>query len=249
MLYDATNPVLQITGVEHMRWGSGTYNVEPREYSSLAFRIKGKATVTGGNKKHFVNTNDILYLPQNTGYTAEYTDTEIIAIHFITLNDDSEIEVYSFQNGEEIYKIFLQAFNIWGNKEPGFSVYVLAKLYSVLGTILENETKAYLPPHFIKAVSIINASYKNNSLSIDAVCTESGIGATVFRLLFKKHYQKTPTQYVTDLRIEYARSLISGGMSIENAAYESGFNDPKYFARAVKKRFGCTPSTFKSYGK
>ena len=58
-----------------------------------------------------------------------------------------------------------------------------------------------------------------------------------------------PVAYITDLRLEYARNLISGGMSIEAAAVESGFNDPKYFARRVKKHFGCTPSKLKTYGK
>ncbi|MBQ3099216.1 MAG: AraC family transcriptional regulator [Kiritimatiellae bacterium] len=38
-------------------------------------------------------------------------------------------------------------------------------------------------------------------------------------------------------------------MPIETAAYESGFNDPKYFARVVKSRFGCTPRALKAYGK
>jgi AraC-like DNA-binding protein len=38
-------------------------------------------------------------------------------------------------------------------------------------------------------------------------------------------------------------------MTIEDAACESGFNDPKYFARVVKKHFGCTPRDLKLYGK
>ena len=81
------------------------------------------------------------------------------------------------------------------------------------------------------------------------VCAETGISATLFRKLFKKHYQKTPTEYITSLRLEYARNLISSGMAIKNAAYESGFNDPKYFARVVKKCLNCTPRDLKDYGR
>ena len=69
-------------------------------------------------------------------------------------------------------------------------------------------------------ISFINSNYKNNALSIDMVCAKAGISATLFRKLFKKYYQKTPTEYITSLRLEYARKLISGGMAIENAAYE-----------------------------
>ena len=54
---------------------------------------------------------------------------------------------------------------------------------------------------------------------------------------------------MTDLRLEYARSLITNGVSVETAAYECGYNDAKYFARVVKKQFGCTPRELRNYGK
>lgn len=249
MLYDGTNPVLRIVGIEHLEWKSGTFNVPPREYSSLAFRISGSVTIHCGGSKYYVNTNDILYLPQHTGYTAKYTDTEIVVFHFVTMRNDREIELYTFQNGEQLYKLFMRALALWKNKEAGFTVYTMSLLYAILGTILEKETKAKLPPHFLNAISFINANYKNNDLTVEMICAAAGISATVFRQFFKKHYQKTPTQYITELRLEHARNLISGGVPIENAAYESGFNDPKYFARIVKKHFGCTPRAFKVYGK
>ena len=76
-----------------------------------------------------------------------------------------------------------------------------------------------------------------------------GICETSFRELFKKYYIKTPIEFITDLRIENAKGLISNGLSVEAAAYESDFNDSKYFARIVKKKLGCTPSELKHLGK
>ena len=249
MLYDGNNPILKIIGVEHMCWSGGVFDVKPREYSALAFRIGGTAKIKVSGNKYYINTNDILYLPQNIAYTAEYTDTEMLVIHFVTTQNDNDLEVYSFQNVEQLYKLFLTAHTLWKNKEPGFHVYALSQLYMILGIILEKSTKANQPQYFINAISFINSNYKNNALSIDMVCAETGISATLFRKLFKKHYQKTPTEYITSLRLEYARNLISGGMAIKNAAYESGFNDPKYFARVVKKCLNCTPRDLKDYGR
>lgn len=249
MLYEGNNPILQIIGVEHMCWEGGTFDVKAREYSALAFRISGNADIKCGGNEYHINTNDILYLPQSMGYNAEYTDTEMIVIHFVTMRDDSKIEVYTLQNGEQIYKLFLRALAFWENKDPGFDVYAMAQLYTILGTILENETKANLPKYFLKAISFINSNYKNNNINVDMICAKVGVGATTFRQLFKRYHQKTPTEYITALRLEYARNLISGGMPIENAAYESGFNDPKYFARVVKRHFGCTPRELKNYGR
>lgn len=249
MLYNGDNPIIQIVGVERIRWDGGIFEVAPREFSALSLRISGSTTISTKDREYFIHTNDILYLPQNMGYTAEYTDTEMIVIHFVTARDDDEIQVYSFHNSEQIYKLFLRMLALWGNKEPGYMVYTMAQMYTVLGTILEKETKAKLPHHFLNAISFINSNYKDSALSIDAVCTKAGIGTTAFRQLFKKHYQKTPIEYITELRLEYARNLISSGTSVETAAYESGFNDPKYFARVVKKYFGLTPRELKTYGK
>lgn len=249
MLYNGDNPIIKVTGVERVGWKSGIFAVKPRGYSVLTFRIKGTAAITGGDREYFINTNEVLYLPQNMRYTADYTDTDAIAIHFVTARDDAEIEIYPLQNVERIYKLFLQARTLWENKAPGYEVYVMAQLYTILGTLLEGQTHANLPQHFLNAVSFINSNFKNSDLSMDAVCAEAGIGATVFRQLFKEYYKKTPVAYITELRLEHARNLISNGVSVENAAFDSGFNDSKYFARVVKKHFGCTPRDFKSYGK
>ncbi len=249
MLYEGNNPIIKIIGVEHMCWEQGYFNVAPRTYSALVFRISGSARITANEKDYYINSNDIMYLPQNLGYTAEYTDTETIVFHFETQFDDKEIEIYSLLNTEQAYKLFITANNLWLNKEPGYTVYTTAQLYLILGLLLESNTKASQPEYFLKAISFINSNFKENSLCVDAICNESGIGATQLRKLFNKYYNKTPTQYITELRLEYARTLISNGISIKSAAYESGFNDTKYFARVVKKYFNCTPSKLKEYGK
>ena len=108
MLYNGDNPIIQIVSVERIRWDGGTFEVAPRKFSALSLRIGGSTTVYAKGKEYFINTNDILYLPQNMAYKAEYTDTEMIVIHFVTARDDDEIEVYSFHNSEQIYKLFLR---------------------------------------------------------------------------------------------------------------------------------------------
>lgn len=249
MLHNGENPILRIVGVDHIWLREDVFEVPPRDYAVLSFLIRGCATICGGGDTNYIQTNDILYLPQHMGYTAEYTDTEMLCIHFVTMYDDPKMKLFTFQNGEQLYKMFLQALALWEEKRPGFGIHSMAQLYSILGTLLENETKAVLSPHFLKAVSFINANYRDPNISVNTVCEVAGMGATTFRQLFNKYYQKTPTEYITELRLEYARNLVSRGVSVEEAAYDSGFNDPKYFARVVKKYFGCTPRDFRTYGK
>ncbi len=248
-MLSTNNPVLRIVGVEHIQWAGGKFKVAPRSFGVLAFRISGDAVIRSGGNSYEIHSGDLLYLPQNMGYTAKYSDTDMIAIHFVTQKDDEKIRVFSPQNTEHFHQLFLEARKIWETKDPGYTTFAMASFYTILGTLAAAEAASNLPPHFLNAVSYINSHYTDSNISVDAVCTRAGICATVFRQLFKKHYQKTPTEYVTRLRLEYARKLISGGETVENAAYRSGFSDPKYFARVVKKHFGCTPRNFKTYGK
>lgn len=249
MLCNCENPIVSISGVWHMCWEGGYFEVAARRHAALAFRIRGSAVITAQGREYRVNTNDILYIPQGISYTARYTDTEMLVFHFVTAAPDKNVEVYSLSNCEEVHRLFLRAHFLWKNREPAYAVYTMSLLYQILGVILEKETKSKMPAHFLNAVSFVNVNYKRNDISIDWICTQVGIGKTAFRQLFKKYYGETPVQYITELRLEYARNLISGGMPVEEAAFESGFNDPKYFARVVKKRFGCTPRALKLYGK
>lgn len=249
MFYENENPIIDVTDVTNIKWDEGFYEVEAREYSALSFRIKGQAQITYNNKGCFVNTNDILYLPQNIPYSTEYNHTEIIVIHFKTLYNDKDIEAYRIPNTEKIFKLFLKALDIWQNKNIGYKALTTAVLYEILGTILAENNRRTMPEYFLNAISIINTEYKDPQISIKSICKRVGTSETVFRKLFSDNYKKPPVAYITELRLEHARNLIANGESVETAAYESGFSDPKYFSRVVKKHLGCTPKALKTYGK
>lgn len=247
MSLDIENPILSIVGVEHMSWQSGYVTVNPRKYSALVFRISGNAIISADGKKYDIKPNGILYLPQNLGYTASYTDTEIIAFHFITSRNDSAPSVYSFNNTEKLYKIFFQAYNDWSKKHVGYKFNAISQLYSALSCIFELNAKESLPEYLINAISIMNSSFNSSDISVSEICRRVGVGETSLRRLFKKYYFKTPNEYIIDLRIDYAKSLILNGESVKSAALQSGFNDPKYFSRIVKKRLGITPCELTKY--
>ena len=52
----------------------------------------------------------------------------------------------------------------------------------------------------------------------------------------------TPHDYLTDIRIRYARRLLAQGLPVGEVALLSGFYDPGYFYRLFRARTGMTPS-------
>lgn len=237
------NTVTKLILVTRMCWESRNITLRPHNYSALAFRIKGSGVIKADDKEYFLEPNSVLYIPQKIGYTAAYTDTDIIVFHFITEYDDPEPHYFLCHNVERLYKMFFDACNIWQIKQPNYMFKALALLYSIFGELTEIKSEAKLPEYFVNAVSIINSSY-NTDITLSEICKRVGIGETAFRNLFKKHYFKTPNEYIVDLKIENAKFLLLNGKSVKQAALGSGFNDPKYFSRAFKKKCGITPSEF-----
>ena len=66
-----------------------------------------------------------------------------------------------------------------------------------------------------------------------------------FRRCFKKATGKTPVAYLTDLRINYAKKLLSQksdyNLTVVDIAHLSGFYDYHYFSRLFKSHTGLAP--------
>ena len=248
MLYTCTNPVKELLLAGQFSWQARTLSVAARPYCALAFRCKGGGTLSCGGKVYTLLPGEVLYMPQGLSYDHNYTDTDLSLFHFVTAENDVEPEIYRPKNPEDIGRQFQKAIAIWEKKEPGYMANCISIFYKILAMLGENEATRRLPAHFMHAVSLLNENFCQNDLRIDEICRSAAISQTVFRQLFQQHYGKSPVQYLTELRLEYARSRIADGESVESAALASGFSDAKYFSRVVKRYYGCTPRQLTHYG-
>ena len=65
--------------------------------------------------------------------------------------------------------------------------------------------------------------------------------------VFKQATWVNLSAYVTDLRLEQARKLLSDmRYSISEVSFMSGYSDAKYFAKLFKKKTGSTPSEYRN---
>ena len=56
----------------------------------------------------------------------------------------------------------------------------------------------------------------------------------------------TPIQYVKLLRLQRAAELLlSSPESVAEIGARCGFQDPSYFTRSFRERYGCTPSEYR----
>ncbi len=73
------------------------------------------------------------------------------------------------------------------------------------------------------------------------------VSYTSFRRAFAHQTGMGPRQYLLQLRIAHARTLLAGGnRSVKEIAAESGFESEPYFCRLFKKRTGLTPGEWRT---
>lgn len=63
---------------------------------------------------------------------------------------------------------------------------------------------------------------------------------------FKKHFNKTPTEFINDTRLNYARNLlVFSDEKIIDIAYSSGFQNLSHFCHEFKRKFLIPPTSYR----
>ena len=89
-------------------------------------------------------------------------------------------------------------------------------------------------------------SAPTDSFSLDFFAKKFNITSSYFSRLFYKSIGVSFKQYLTVIRLEYAKQLLKENvLPIIDVGYECGFNTPSQFYRAFKKEYGMAPSDYR----
>ncbi|MDD3410733.1 MAG: response regulator [Eubacteriales bacterium] len=98
-----------------------------------------------------------------------------------------------------------------------------------------------------QARELIETRFKNPDFNIAALADEMGLTASYVSTVFRQSEGVSMSNYLTDLRLENARLLLSGSsMPISEVACISGYIDAHYFAKIFKKKYRVTPTEYRN---
>ena len=97
-----------------------------------------------------------------------------------------------------------------------------------------------------KFKQIIEEHIADTNLNIDMLCNELGISRVQLYRKVKALIGKSPSDYISDIRLSRAKLLLNSEMPIADVAYQTGFSSPAYFSTSFKNKYQISPSDFKS---
>lgn len=106
-----------------------------------------------------------------------------------------------------------------------------------IGTVLHTRN-----PGLIEIVKLMNDNIES-PLSIDGLAETIGYTTRHIERQFQRCLGETPSRFYQNLRLDFARSLITEtDMTLFEIAAASGFNCKSHFSKAFARRFGSPPS-------
>ena len=219
--------------------------------------------ITAG-KGHFFfdNKEQILYKPREMQKYVYYgaDQTEVYWVHFTGSNVKNILKEYGlFETGRviqtgnypEYHQIFRKMIQELQLTKPHYEEYLsilLRELFLLVsrkapvGTaqnqILQKEMEA--------ATQFFNEHFTEN-ISVEDYALSRHMSTCWFIRSFKRYNGVTPMQYIVNLRITNAKTLLrTTTYSVSEVAAVVGYENPLYFSRLFKKQTGLPPSEFRN---
>ncbi len=96
-----------------------------------------------------------------------------------------------------------------------------------------------------EAVKLVNEDFAK-SITLEYVAKELSVAPQHLSGAFSKNLGVTFSQYLCDLRLEYAANLVVNSQkSLTEICFESGYNNFSHFSRSFKKKFGKSPREYR----
>ena len=124
--------------------------------------------------------------------------------------------------------------------------YIITKFYDLL-TSVSQQKSAHTDAIAAFAFRYIGEHYCEPDFNLSGLSYAMHVSLSHLSTVFKQTTGNNLSAYVTELRLEKARELLSDMQySISEVSVLSGYSDAKYFAKLFKKKMGSTPSEYRN---
>jgi len=173
----------------------------------------------------------------------------MIVIHFNALDEKKFNKPFVIKKqNNQIYHLFdLVLKNYSTENDNNYECY--SYFYKILAEIEKHFIKkqeSKINPIILEAKLKIDKHFANADFNIDSLVSELPICASHLRSEFRKSYSLSPIEYLKNVRLQNALSLLASNYySVEEVAEKSGYSSTSYFIQSFRKSTGLSPLKYK----
>ncbi len=218
------------------------YSVHSHEDWEIVYQLRGEAQTKIGEKQYRICPSHVMVVPPGCFHVGE-SEAGFMDMFLQAKNLDFKCPIVTTDFGGEIKVLFDMIQRTTVERQADYKKIADALLEAVCALIKRNASMG-MESHVVSRLK--QRIYDNLSVpefDLAAAVSETGFHKDHLRRCFKKETGKTPLEYLTDLRLNYAKSLLkrTDFKSVEEVAQSSGFADSFYFSTCFKKHFGLSP--------
>ena len=102
-------------------------------------------------------------------------------------------------------------------------------------------------PFLDRVVDAVNAD-PGREWTLEQMASISALSRSVFAERFRAAFDRSPGQYVAEVRMRAARALLIDGRGVSEVSRELGYASDEGFSRAFRRHTGLTPSAWRARG-
>ncbi len=159
---------------------------------------------------------------------------------------DSTCRLVDLNKDPWCIRLFRLVCELSENKRYDLCEGVLLSLLTALRKLEEKQRKdPELHPGLQKVLDLLETEF-THQLSIEELARRAGVSHSYLRRLFERKFQISPSRYLQNIRMAYARQyLLDTKSSIAEVAALCGYPDSNYFTRLFRQLHRCTPSEYR----
>jgi len=224
-----------------------------RPYHMLIFKCSGTSVYRFSDYEQSLTLPEgsILFLPSGTAYEAIKRctgDSQFVLLRFEAQLSEHTPAVFPLPHPADMQVFFRSMVRRWLFGDPSQRHLCYAMFYELLSAITAPQNRDYQSFHqkerIATGIAYLEQHIFDADLTIAGLADCAGVSETYFRRIFQAVYGQSPKQYIQSKRLAQARTILESGhfVSIQSVAAMVGYEDPLYFSRAFKRKYGTAPS-------
>ncbi len=233
------------------------------EHYVIGFVESGRRFLTCKNRKYTIDAGDLLLINPLDAHTCEQVDGRALDWRCLNIGKDVMRRLAEEITGKESLPIFTTTVAAGSDSVP-----VLRELHSSIMNeasdfdkeenlyfLMEQLISDYTQPvidnpietggKILAACAYIDEHF-SQSITLSDLSEVSGLNKYTLLRSFTVQKGITPYQYLSAIRVNYAKKLLEAGVSPIEASEQCGFSDQSHFTRFFKTFIGLTPKLYQN---